>query len=471
MTVLLTVLSAGLVAAVWMLPQLPGQLADEPVSAGRWLGDVSTEYGQWGTLFLALGLFHVVRSPLLFVVLTGLAAKAGAWLAEEVAAARQFRAVAQVLLAEPSDGADALPLPAPPSIAREQVLLPVWPPDGEALREHLLKSYAKVVTGMDDVEASDAAEQRFLGLRNERLSLLRMLAPGGMLIALTGIWLSVMLGEQMLTPILAPGETYRSVESGISLRYMPPLSVVEDAGTRESGPVEQADEFIIGGAGSPPRLAVMVSFAEPGADLQQAELGLSAPEVNAPNGAHVTMRSEGVALWVAAQSPTLARPGSDRLRSEISLVFSQRGGEESILLPDLSAGLRFVARPGGARNDSRPIVVELYRSGLEEPVLRGEVPIGESASIKLDGAESIHVVAMPGLRVEARQAPGLALVWFGLALMAVAVIAYVRPPGFLMVQARPWPPDGTLVTVQSNRRESAARVSAALVAPDVKTPN
>jgi hypothetical protein len=469
LTLVLTLLSAGLVAAMWMLPQLPGQLADEPVSSGRWLGDVSTEYGQWGSLFLALGLFHVVRSPLLFIVLTVMAAKVGAWLADEIAAALQLRAAAHVIGAGQTDVTEPLPMPAPPEIVREQVLLSTWPLDEEWLRANLAKSYPTVVIQSTLVDEPDATERRYLGLRNERFGLLRALAPGGMLLALTGVWLTVMLGEQVITPILAPGETYRSVETGLSVRYVPPLTVFEGSVVSDgTDPVEQADLISVGGQGDPPYPAVRVFFVEPGTDVQQAELGLSAPTTVAPNGARVTMWTEGAALWVASESPFLARPGSDRRLPDIGLAFNQRGGEESILLPDLSAGLRIVARPAGAWNDFLPIVVELYRSGREEPVLRGEVQLGERAIINLDGAEAIHVAAMPGVRVEARQSPGMPLVWIGLALVLASGVAFVRPPGFAVVQARLWPAGGTLVTVQSNRQESAAEILAALATQDPK---
>ena len=56
-----------LALATRALPQLPGQLLDEPATAARWMQDMSANYGVWGNLWLALGLFDVLHSPLLHI--------------------------------------------------------------------------------------------------------------------------------------------------------------------------------------------------------------------------------------------------------------------------------------------------------------------------------------------------------------------------------------------------------------------
>ena len=53
----------------YYLRQMPGQLADDPLAAARWLMTTSAEYGFTGDLLRSLGLFDLPRSPLLHLLL------------------------------------------------------------------------------------------------------------------------------------------------------------------------------------------------------------------------------------------------------------------------------------------------------------------------------------------------------------------------------------------------------------------
>lgn len=465
---LLAVLSVGLVTAAWFLPQLPGQLQSEPVASMRWLGDRAGEYGRWGNVLLVLGFFNVVRSPLFFIVLTAMAGKLGIWLADEIAAWRQLRAAKDTMRSEFADGDSPLPLPAPPVIVREGVLLPESPPDENLLRESLAKLYSTVSVRHGGGAERGSTQVRILGLRNERTSFLRVLGPGGLLLALIGVWVAAMLGEQMTTPILAPGDTYRAVEQGLTIHYLPPLPSAGGENRKTGdGTSEHADAAAGAGQGDRADLAVIVSSTAGDSETLSISLESSSSVTVLSDGTRVGVRSEGIALWISGQSPFLARPGSDRRLSQIGLVLNDRGGEESILLPGFSAGLRIVARPA---NEGLPILVELYRSGQEEPVLRREVQVGVNETFSIDGTTMFSVVAMPGVRVESQQIPGLLLVWGGFGLVLASSLAYIRSPGFAVVQTQPWSPTATLVTVQSNQRASVADITLSIITADAGTP-
>ena len=82
-----------LILAVWQLPQLPGQLVDEQAAAATWLLNTSSAYGIWGNAFLALGLFDVLRSPMLYLLLALLVPTLAAQLADQLGAVDQQRSV------------------------------------------------------------------------------------------------------------------------------------------------------------------------------------------------------------------------------------------------------------------------------------------------------------------------------------------------------------------------------------------
>ena len=57
-----------LLTASALLPQLPGQLQDEPAAADRWLTATVEAFGAAATVLRSLGLFDVLHSPLLRIL-------------------------------------------------------------------------------------------------------------------------------------------------------------------------------------------------------------------------------------------------------------------------------------------------------------------------------------------------------------------------------------------------------------------
>src|SRR5690606_32680248 len=110
---------------------------------------------------------------------------------------------------------------------------------------------------------------------------------------------------------------------GLEVRYIPPVNVEgQDVGV--------------------PQISVRVdnrnfTYTVPSAVRFQLDSATARVSPSAP------------ALWVASAggAPSLARPGETERHEAIGLAFPSPGSEESLLLPDLAAGLRLV-RTGSA---------------------------------------------------------------------------------------------------------------------------
>ncbi len=88
LAILLALLLLALLIAARVVPQLPGQAAEDPASAMRWLNAEQDSWGAWGGLLRALGLFNVSDSPLFYLLLALLALVCGVHLAAAIVAAR-----------------------------------------------------------------------------------------------------------------------------------------------------------------------------------------------------------------------------------------------------------------------------------------------------------------------------------------------------------------------------------------------
>ena len=130
----------------------------------------------------------------------------------------------------------------------------------------------------------------------------------------------------------------------------------------------------------------------------------------------------GIWLATADGSKRLTLPGETELRSSIGMVFADSGSEESLLIPDQSAGLRIVQRAG-----TNGFVLELYRSDSVQPAYRGELTEGGHLTIPAspDGLELV-ATTLPGLQVDVRHLPALWLVPLGILLAFVGAVAFLR---------------------------------------------
>jgi hypothetical protein len=349
LAILAGVIGATLVLAVWQLPQLPGQFVDEHAAAANWLLNASTAYGLWGNFFLALGLFDVLRSPLLFLLLALLLAALAIQLADQVGALRQYREVQKLDLGQAAGTiGEALPLSASRPLYRYRGLIDheatsVSTYLGGQIRDHFALVDQAPATA-DDAATLDAQELRIRGLRRPRIQSMRPLLMTGLLTAVLGAWIALAFGWQVTAPPLAPGATYRSANRDLVLHYAVPIGAMQE-----------------------------VTFT---ATLQSASVDLPVGEaVRKPIGAAILqMRPTFPAILVATANgeERLMLPGDALLRAQVGLVFADPGSEESILIPDQGSGLRVVQRAG-----SNGFVLELYRSDAVQPVYRADLTPGD----------------------------------------------------------------------------------------------
>jgi hypothetical protein len=430
-----------LLLAAWLLPQLPGQLNDEPATASRWMAVTAGDYGVWGGVYQALGLFNVDHSPLLAVLLVLITVVATMHLARELARLRQFARLVEHAAQPTGDPASPLPLaPGEPVARRRDLLLAPSVEVMPYLRDRLAAHYTLVQPEQAASPAPEPAtngatlttlpEQRLLALRRPYAAYLTPLLPLGLLLVVASVWLALVFGWQVTTPALAPGEAYRSVNQGLTVHHPAPSS--------ESAP---AAEITFGGATRQIRSA---------GEMTRFGLG----------DASITLRRTVPALWISGGegAALLAQPDSTALVAALGLVFPTPGSEESVLLPGEMAGLRLVRRTD--LPDS--FMVELYRSADVQPSLRAEVSAPESLTIPLDDGRALQVTPTRALLADVRYLPGLWVAWLGLlAVLAGAVAAWLRP-AYLLAQIAPWPGSTTLLVTQASRRADLETLAAAL---------
>jgi hypothetical protein len=374
-----------------------------------------------------------------------------AQLADQLGALAQLREVRQLPLAAPTvaPGVELPITPSQPIIRWRGIVKAEVAVVASALEQRIRAEFREVTRAEavilvsseeeDDAELVQpvpAAETRLLGIRYPRLALLRPLLMIGLLTAVIGGWFALAFGWQVTAAPLAPGATFRSANRNLLLRYsvMPTATLPSELEVSLQGEAvnmgtEQATRQRIGQA------TILTRPAYPG-------------------------------IWVATAdgSERLTLPGDNKARSNIGLVFTNPGSEESILIPDQGAGLRVVQR-----GNNNGFVLELYRSDSVEPVYRAEMTEQGRLAIPVEdeGLELI-VRTLPGLQVDVRHLPALWLVWVGLALAVAGTLALVQPIGFLLAQIAPWSQDHAVVVLQGDQ---AGTIDNLRIVVDALTPS
>lgn len=435
-----------LTMAVWQLPQLPGQLVDEHAAATTWLLNTSTAYGIWGNLFLALGLFDVLRSPLLYLLLALLVPTLAAQLADQLGALRQQRSVQRYELATPvEEPGAAIPISAVRPLFRWRGMVNAPPATVTSALENKIKTKFAIfkraeanietpppIVADSDDEMVPTVETRFVATHFPRLHFLRPLFMVGLIIAVAGAWIALAFGWQVTAPPLAPGATFRSANRNLVMVYS-----VQPTNT----------------------LATALNVTLQG---EQVELATTETAQQRVGSATIQLRPSYPGIWIATADggARLALPGESKLRPYIGLTFANPGSEESILIPDQGVGLRIVQRA-----DSDGFVLELYRSDAIQPVYRAELTSGGKLTIPFaPGDTDLIISTLPGLQVDVRHLPGLWVVPLGILLAFIGAVAFLRQSSFIVVQVAPWTPDHAVVVLQSDHHSIVADLRAKLVA-------
>ncbi len=422
------------------LPQLPGQLATDPVGASRWFLTTANEY-TLGNTFRDLGLFDYLHSLPLRFLLTGLGLLLLLHIGDLAEQAWGMRRLAAAVVETDAEVGRELALPIMAqgsgrrlSVERSPAIL------AAETAQWLATAYPQQTQTTHTLAGETPAgqEQRLFATANGWAVWLRLAGGVGLLMALGGLWLMVNVGWSVHLPTLAPGESFRYASQELTLTYAVPQ-------------------------GRPPA-EFRVQFGEAesilaGITPATADRGLRLGTVQ------VETQPAVPGLLISSNRAALAPAGQSQLAEQVGLLFPSPGSEETLTLPEQEYALRLVRLPGPT--PAQPAFqVELFDSSSlvsGAPVQRLELRGSEGSSIFLDRGElQIAFVPMPGLTVSVRSMPGLWLLWPALALILVGSVGFLRRPSFLLAQIAPWPTDRSVLILQSDDPDAVESLAAFL---------
>jgi hypothetical protein len=445
LVLMLSTLLVLLLALTWVLPQVPGQLSSEAGAAERWLTAAAATRGGLGILLRSLGLFQIMHSPLLQLLLALLLFTLLVQLARLLWTAYVLRKAPAVLDVTSGINGEPLPITAAGTLLRWRLSHPAQPLAlaGELQRlldarlRHVDRRTARVAAvalppGEENdqalLEPTDAItlEERLLALRGLNGVLLRPLLILGMLLALALIWINALFGWEFTAQQLVPGERTADAVHDLRFEYhleqpspgfLQPSLIATVGNDTVSIPVTQEMQEQVGNA---------IVRAQPG--------------------------TPGLLVRTVDDALLLARPGQAVPVSAIGLGFPSVGSEETLLLPQQAVGLRIVRMEQGERGPVEDgFLIEVYQGGNERPVARTTVDRSEIVSIPIfSGEVLLAVTPLPNLSIQVRHSPGYWLLWPALALLMLGALGFVQQSGFVLAQIGPWPPERSVITLQSD---------------------
>lgn len=463
-----------------LIQQMPGQIADDPAAATRWLLTLGEEYGVFGNVLRTLGLFDVRHNPVLQLLLAIIALIILVRLGNTLATLWRFWQSAQWLTIPGVLAGMPLSLPSTQSLYRlrqattqmpaalaTQLTQELTPQFAEVLSTTLSvtappmaivetrttpSSASEVATG----ESAPATERRLLARRHYVPWLwLQPLFYGGLLLALAAIWIILLAGWEITPPPLAPGEQYRATTQRVTLSYTI---------------LEHGDELA-------PTLGVEMADS-----VQQVPLG----EKRWLQLGQVTLQANAgpPALWISSKEAavTLSRPSQSQNTMDLGLIFPTLGSEDSVVVEN-RVGLRIVrvavlpeAIKANASDDSHnttdsplgtapheQFLVEVYQPDAGKPVQTIVVSGPATAKIQVSGkVRELRFVPISSMAAAVRYQPAIWLLWVALMLVVVGAIGYCYRPAFLLLQLAPWPTGRTVVVAQSDVAAEIERLRLAL---------
>jgi len=424
-------------ASTYYLPQLPGQLHDDPLAAERWVVSVSAGYGLAAVPLRALGFFNVLHSLLLHLLLALIGLILLVQLGDQLSIVWQWRKLAKLMAQPPRELGSPLPLNMPQPIFRLRTAHPLQPTAlTSLLHEKLAARFelisAQALTVSSEPPLDNEGEMRLLATRHLRRSALQPLLLVGLLLLLFAIWLIIFAGWAVLPSALAPGTEYRYPERALLLRYA--VTGSENT-TSANAPVGL--------------LAIQIGNRHesmPVAANTQLQIGQ----------VEVTSAPGTPGLFIGTDAALLERPGQPGPTEVVGLVFPNPGSEESVLLPSQGAALRIVRTV--ADNDQRLnadiFLVEVYQSNQSQPGQRIQIRAEQKETIQIGNRTvDLRFVPLPSLSVAVRYLPGAWLLWPALLFMLIGAFGYARRPAFLVAQIAHWPEQRSVLVVQSDVKE------------------
>lgn len=471
--------------------QMPGTIADDPAAASRWLLTVSEEYGPLGGILRTLGLFDVLHNPLLQLLLAAITLVLLIHLANLLATLWRFQQVEHYLTTAGNAVGTPAPLPDSQPLYRWRQALNGEPEALAAQLTPVLKPYFEEllpalvhITPASSLQPSEAAptpdandevappttvvERRLLARRHQqRWVWLRPLLLVGLLLALINIWLILVVGWEVTSPLLAPGDQYRATTQRVALSY----AVLENDGMLT------------------PSLAVEMNIVEMDDATNHVPLG----ESRRLAVGQITLQAAPgpPALWLRSNDATvtLSQPGQSQNTAELGLIFPSLGREESVVVGG-QVGLRIVRvavlpaglkldEPGAASADTlsqtnnsmvSPIdtvpqeqfLLEIIQSEAE-PVQTLVINRPVVAKIQVGGkVRELTIVPFASMTAAVRYQPAIWLLWIALVLVVVGLVGFAYQPAFLLIQLAPWPTGRSVIVAQSDKAEEIERLRVSL---------
>lgn len=415
----------------YYLRQMPGQLADDPLAAARWLMTTSAEYGFTGDLLRSLGLFDLQRSPLLHLLLALIGLILFVRLGDQLAAVWRYQQVTKQLAAAATEAGAPLPLSSLQALYRWRQAQPMPPAElSPRLQAYLAAKFPAVTPQTVDLPTTPATsdntvqETRFLAIRQPRWMLVRPFVFIGLLLLWAVIWLILSAGWTVMPAPLAPGTEYHYAPHEFTLRYR----------------VEQQADTVA------PQL--------------EAQIGKRSQQLSATTKGHMQINqveietmpgAPGLLISTANGQPLLRRPGQRNTVAAVGLTFPNPGSEESLILTE-TVVLRIVRKA-----EANAFAVEVYQGKDQQPGQRLDINQTATHPVPLNGRQvNLHFALLPSLNVEASYLPGIWLGWVALALILLGAVGFWFRPAFLLAQIAPWPEQRSVLVVQGDRADEVA---------------
>ena len=430
----LLVLVAGLLlilqSAALFLPQMPGQLTEDAVERARWLLAAQEPYGGLGALLAWLGLFDFTRSYVLRGLLVILIFLMVMQLGDLLAMVQRIQSLRRGLGEDSFAAGTPLTTPGLQTVYRHRTALALLPDVAATQLSTQIGQAPDLRVSVTGTEGQSVDEERWLRLDHQPFLYLRILLVTAATAALILLWVILTVGWDAQPPLLAPDASFRLAVRDLRLSYQ----------------VTPGDPNAAPDATMP---ALLVSLGEEEGMLDarfpgQISLG------NVDIGVTPADPALVVEAWIGgAPTAALALPGQSGLRHRFSFAFPSAGSEESVLIPGAELGVRLVRLP-----DSYRFLMEVVSSASDVETQRTEINANDAIVLPYPGAADGELVLrfryLPMLRVHVQSMPGDWLAIPLLALVLVGAVGLLRRPRFLICQIAPWPPDRSVLVVQSD---------------------
>lgn len=460
-----------LILCALILPQLPAEIADNSPAVSRWLTEQSVNLPIGGNIVRAFGLFDVLHSPLLRLLLTLIGLTLLIHFADLIAVALHlFRLPKQSSKAADPDS-PVITLRSPVSVYRRgDATADPAEERLETLYSYLSDRFDNVTTIDFDTDSSDnrndnvdehvedeaQSETRILAHRNQNFALLRPLLMLGLILSLIPVWNIIVNGWELSPPPLAPGEFQRYESNQLSMRYE--LSADDDA----------ADGAVDNNSRDSMNLRIQI-----GEDEQIYPInGMLRTTLN-----QVEIRAEAgpPALYISTADgqEKIALQGQSTESASVGLVFTEPGNEGIVLISpsnrEQAAILRIVRGPeADAPNYLMEVLSPNDESNSQSQTSQSRrMQPNEEERIELTASNiRLQIDSVSGLKVNARYLPMTWLFVPAVLLVLAGALGYWRQPAFLFTQLFE---RATSQTVTIYQADSQSELDAILTAQNAST--